>query len=236
MSHAISPTPADPQSVTVLVPDPGDNRTAASVANPFSSVWSGVRWLRGVITGGISQAITFAADLVVNGKITTGGKVTAPELAITGDAAIGGNAAITGALSVGNGLDVNGDYFDATDATVALMPPTTFYGAVTFGSDGRIASKVSRLAASVGMTVSPRNVTNVHYTSAASGSTVQIDDTGAVDGDAIWFTNEDTANAVTVKKPDGSTLNFVRSATPYNRSIRVARQGGVWDDDLQVGF
>ena len=198
----------------------------------MSSIWSGVRWLRGVITGGIYQVITFAADVVVNGKITIGGKVTAPEIAVTGDAAISGNVGVTGALNVSNGLDVNGPYFDASDVTQGFMPPTTFYGAVTFGSAGRVAPKFLKLAATVGMTASPKSANYIQYTTAAAGSTVTIDSTDAVAGDWIEFTNNSATNTVTI---NGGTIGILKNAVGFRRTITAMYDGSAWFVLREIG-
>jgi hypothetical protein len=66
------------------------------------------------------------------------------------------------------------------------------------------------------------------YISAASGSTVQIDGTGAQDGDEIEFVNLDGTNSVTIKNPGGGTLTAIVgiSGSPYVARIQLL--GSTW--------
>src|SRR6185369_8718176 len=176
MSHALSPTPANPASTAVTVPDPGDNRTAASVVTPMNSIWSGVLWLYQVLTGAQPANITIngsanvLADTYINGQLNSGKIVSTGNISGGGDFNVPGNGSIAGHATVGT-LDItSGGYLDASACTDAYMPQTSFFGPVSFGGTGRVVSKVSSLAATIGMTVTPRTYSYV-YTSAVAGST-----------------------------------------------------------------
>jgi hypothetical protein len=117
------------------VPDPGDNRTAASVVTPFTSIWSGVLWLYGVITGAIPANLTIdgalnvLADTYITGQLNSGKIVSTGDILGNGDLAAPGSASIGGHLTAAT-LDIPaGGYIDASGAgCAAYLPPTTMYG------------------------------------------------------------------------------------------------------------
>jgi hypothetical protein len=241
VSHAISPSPANPASVSVAVPDPGDNRTAASVVTPFTSIWSGVLWLYGVITGAIPANLTIdgalnvLADTYITGQLNSGKIVSTGDILGNGDLAAPGSASIGGHLTAAT-LDIPaGGYIDASGAgCAAYLPPTTMYGPLSFGSTGRVIPRVTKLAATVGMTASPKTATHYFYSSAAAASSATIDDTDTQDGDEIWFTNASTLNTVTIKTPAGAAIDFVGDVGTNKRTIQVMRIAGTWQAVIKV--
>ena len=67
MAHNLTPSPADPVTPVVTVPDGGDARTAASVGTPFQQLLNHLMWVYGVLKGTISSAINFLGSLQVHG-------------------------------------------------------------------------------------------------------------------------------------------------------------------------
>jgi hypothetical protein len=223
------------------VPDPGDNRTAASVVTPFTSIWSGVLWLYGVITGAIAANLSIFGSLNVLADVSISGQLSSGKIVGTGDIIGGGDLAVPGSASIGGHLTAAtldipaGGYIDASGAgCAAYLPPTTMYGPLSFGSTGRVIPRVTKLAASIGMTASPKTATHYFYSSAVASSSVTIDDTDTQDGDEIWFTNASTTNTVTVKTPAGTTIDFVGDVGTNRRTIQVMRIAGTWQAVIKV--
>lgn len=121
---------------------------------------------------------------------------------------------------------------------VTLNGPTIIAGSASLTSvivtsgvgqfHGRSVHRVINAAGAAGQTASPLTASLYYFPSAASGSTIQIDDTGAVDGDQIQFVNYDPTNLVIVKNPGGSSLFSIRKAGGDYFTCACTRLGGVW--------
>lgn len=231
MSHAISPTPVNPSSVAVAIPDPGDGRTAASVGVPFTSIWSGVLWLYGLLTGTQAHAVSINGTLA-SGKVTcagldttgTNGIHSGGDLVADHDLGINGNGYVGGTLTVARNHEVQGELYCLNGVT--LLRDGVIYGPMQCGSVGRFVHKQpAKIAATVGMSVNVTGAMRYLYTSAAAGSTVTIDDTGAIDGDEFWFASR-TSTQIDIKKPGGTTIASLLAASTSVVCIRI---DGVWE-------
>jgi hypothetical protein len=233
VSHALTPTPTAPDATSVVVPDAGDARTAASVATPMQSLTNMVHWLFGVLTGSISRAVTLLGGLTTRGLTVPAGF----DADFGRNAIVRNNLTVLGATSVGSNLVVSGDHDVAGDLTAAtetvgylsVSNALVASGTISYSGTGRQVIRVNSAPGAVGRTASPK-VASLYYIQSGSavGSTFTIDDTGAVDGDQIRFYSADAVRTITIKDPTGVDISALTYASGLYISLDVTRIGGVW--------
>ncbi len=76
--------------------------------------------------------------------------------------------------------------------------------------------------------ISPGVAKNWTAQSLAGDATVQISDSGAVDGDELFISNRTTSHLVYVNDPDGNLIISLKAASGYNMSTYLQRILGSW--------
>lgn len=169
--------------------------------------------------GGVLYAGGTAGLEVPNGPSALA-VVTGTSFTATGDF-IGAASQVTGNALVGGTLGVTGQ---ASAGSVQSSGSVTFIGA------GRVIPRTHTQVGAAGMTASVSIASEYYYPTAASGSTVQIDDTGAVDGDTMVFISAETSNNTVVKDPGGSALisTLRNGGAGTSPRVYIKRIAGTW--------
>jgi hypothetical protein len=221
-------------TAAVSVPDPGDNRTAASVVTPLQAVTNRTRLFRNQLTGAASgvslrdpmfvgaspgtaivgcdgafEAISVACTTANVGALTCTGALTAGSIATAGTASLTGNVVL-------------GDPATGTTELHGLLVPTTgkILDKVTFGTDaGATFSAVDHDVV-------------IWRSSVLTGGHTAVLSAPSSDGLRIKFVNLHATHQmlISVTSPgsgtSGSQLICHDGTFPYN--VEYASKGGNW--------
>lgn len=191
----------------------------------------------GDITSALGNITASNGNVSAHGTLTAGGNITG-----------GGNLSITGTSTLTGSITTNGDVsaqgyvtaiagIDASSGgSQSYLGPTTLYEIFNCSGHGRVSRPMgSTHAATASMSISPLTATKWKFTSAASGSSVIIDDTDCVDGDELIFSTNQSSNVITIFKPDGvSNIGNLKAISGYSSMVWVIRQGGDWTQFTEI--
>lgn len=225
MSHNLTPAATSPAAAltAVLVPDSGDARTAASVTTPIQVLLNMCAYFYGVLTGTVAQ------NVAITGTLTAAGAAIFASLQTPVGGDINGGRDVFAVRNVNAGQDVNAAGFvTATSATISGDQSIGGTLVVSGYTRTRRPWRINSANGAVGRVASCQVIDMYFMPAAAAGSSIQIDDTGAIDGDTLVFITRDTSNAVTIKLPDSTTLGTIKLAGSFFWRIEVMRIGGVW--------
>jgi len=218
-------------------------RTAASVVTPLQAIYDLVMWIYGILHGLIARDITITGESRQSNALTVLGigyfsdlLTAGSDLNVTGKAKVGGQAALSSSLDVGGVATFRGDVDTSAGGGQTFLGKTTIYGALNCGADGRYAPKIStNHALSSTFSISPRTATRWYFTSVTPGASARIDDAGCVNGDELWIFNR-TSVPFNVLRPDGVTLDTVRTGDGYMHGSIVVRDAGTWMKLTSIPF
>lgn len=158
-------------------------------------------------------------------QTSTGSLVVNTTMACTGAATLHGVTCTT--LTASGAVQTNGSLTTVGNLNVAGGSTFTA-GPQVFSGNARPARPIVSVGATAGMTASPQAASYYYYPSTAAGSTVQISDTGAVDGDSLEFFVVSTTQSLAVLNPSAVLITplIFTSTNPYY--AKVVRVSGTW--------
>lgn len=190
--------------------------------------------------------VTVSATLSVSGLFTASGSATLGD--DTHSVSIAAHSCSLGRASptAGSTASITGKAISiGADATNAIDVPgaPTFHTILAFAAGGRVSYRFRVMPTgntSGGPGVGAASNENVVWVTPSGGlggadRTYTIDDTGAADGDWMWFSNvSDSAHNLIVKDPASATLATLNGAgnntgtTLVTNGVFVMRMGGSW--------